>query len=329
MHNKEIIRQDIDTEASVILQTPELLLHTVTDQTFPVLREAMAAPSMRQLARDQADALGLQWEDHTIDGPHGPIDLTVIRPATTVENAPLYYGIHGGGMILADRFSALGAYDEFNWVQEHNMVIVTPEYRLAPDHPAPAGVEDCYAGLLWAASQAENWGVDPEKIIVGGGSGGGGLAAGVALMARDKGEINLFAQCLIYPMIDDRNITVSSQQFTEGHGLIWPRESNEFAWNAILGEGHAVRDDINSYAAPARATDLTGLPTTYIDVGSAEVFRDEDIKYALRLLEAGVQTELHVWRGGYHGYDTLAPESEVAKETTSTRSSWMRRILKG
>nr|WP_318247797.1 alpha/beta hydrolase fold domain-containing protein [Corynebacterium gallinarum] len=95
------------------------------------------------------------------------------------------------------------------------------------------------------------------------------------------------------------------------------------------GRGHAEREDINHYAAPARATDLTGLPTTYIDVGSAEVFRDEDIKFALRLLEAGVQTELHVWRGGFHGYDTLAPESEVARETTSTRSSWMRRILNG
>lgn len=329
MDTNDTIRQSIDSEAAVILQSPELLLPTVTDHTFPVLREAMAAPTARELAKEQADTRGLHWEEHTIDGPRGPIDLTVIRPAGTVTDTPLYFGIHGGGMILADRFSALGAYDEFNWVQEHNMVIVTPEYRLAPEHPAPAGVEDCYAGLLWAASKASDWGVNPDRIIVGGGSGGGGLAAGVALMARDKGEINLFAQCLIYPMIDDRNTTVSSQQFTEGHGHIWPRESNEFAWKAILGEGHADREDISPYSAPARATDLAGLPTTYIDVGSAEVFRDEDIKYALRLLEAGVQTELHVWRGGYHGYDTLAPESEVAKETTSTRSSWMRRILKG
>lgn len=329
MHNDDIVRQPIDPDAAVILDNPEMVLPTVTEQTFPVLREAMSAPAGRDLAKEQADALGLQWEDHTIDGPRGPMELTVIRPAGTVTDAPLYYGIHGGGMILGDRFAGFGGYDEFAWVQEHNMVIVTPEYRLAPDHPAPAGVEDCYAGLLWAASQAREWGVNPERIIVGGGSGGGGLAAGVALMARDKGEINLFAQCLIYPMLNDRNTTVSSQQFTEGYGHIWPRESNEYAWNAILGEGHAEREDINHYAAPARATDLTGLPTTYIDVGSAEVFRDEDIKFALRLLEAGVQTELHVWRGGFHGYDTLAPESEVARETTSTRSSWMRRILNG
>lgn len=327
--SRDIARQHVDPEAAEILKSPELLLPTVTDENYPVLKEAMAAPAARELAKEQADARGLQWEDHTIDGPRGPIELTVIRPAGTVANAPLYFGIHGGGMILADRFSALGAYDEFNWITEHNMVVVTTEYRLAPEHPAPAGVEDCYAGLLWAVSQASAWGVDPDKIIIGGGSGGGGLAAGVALMARDKGEVNLFAQCLIYPMIDDRNTTVSSQQYTEGHGHIWPRESNTFAWNALLGEGHADRDDISPYVVPARAVDLSGLPTTYIDVGSAEVFRDEDIKYALRLLEAGVQTELHVWRGGYHGYDTLAVESEVAKATTSTRSGWMRRILRG
>lgn len=327
--SKDMVRQNVDPEAAEILKSPELLLPTVTDESYPVLKEAMEGPAARQLAKDQADARGLQWEDHTIDGPRGPIDLTVIRPAGTVENAPLYFGLHSGGMILGDHFAALGAYDEFNWVEEHNMVVVTTNYRLAPEHPAPAGVEDCYAGLLWAASKASEWGVDPGRIIVGGSSGGGGLAAGVALMARDKKEIDLFAQCLIYPMLDDRNTTVSSRQFTEGHGHIWPRESNIFAWNALLGEGHADRDDISPYVAPARATDLSGLPTTYIDVGSAEMFRDENITYALRLLEAGVQTELHVWRGGFHGYDTLAVAAEVTKETTSTRSSWMRRILRG
>src|SRR5699024_7318130 len=135
-------------------------------------------------------------------------------------------------MIIGDRFGAInGGYDEYSWIKEHNMIIVTPEYRLAPEHPAPAGLDvrlapehpapagldDCYATLEWAVEQAEEWGVNKDRIMVGGASGGGGLAAGVALMARDRGEIDLFAQCLIYPMLDDRNITASSQQFAEPH----------------------------------------------------------------------------------------------------------------
>src|SRR5699024_3075650 len=168
----------------------------------------------------------------------------------------------------------------------------------------PAGLDDCYATLEWAVEQAEEWGVNKDRIMVSGACGGGGLAADVALMARDRGETGRFAQCLICPMLGARSSTASSQPSAVTYGGIWPRESNEFAWNALLGEGHEEKD-ISPYIAPARATDLAGLPTTYIDVGSAEVFRDEDIKYALGLLEAGVQTELHVWRGGYHGYDVF------------------------
>ncbi len=323
MTNKDIVRQDIDPEAAAILAASPPF-PPITDESFPIMQEAMAIGGAE--VQKIAEGFGLRWEEHTIDGPRGPIDLTVIRPAAPVENAPLYFGIHGGGMIIGDRFSGLGSYDEFAWVQEHNMVLVTPAYRLAPEHPAPAGVEDCYAGLLWAASQANEWGVDSGRIMVGGASGGGGLAAGVALMARDKGEIDLFAQMLIYPMLDDRSNTVSAQQFSGGFGKVWPKESNEWAWNALLGEGHHDKD-ISSYSAPARATDLAGLPTTYIDVGSAEMFRDEDIKYALQLLEAGVQTELHVWRGGFHGYDGMAAGTPVATETTAARSNWLRRIL--
>ncbi|WP_283116994.1 alpha/beta hydrolase fold domain-containing protein [Corynebacterium stationis] len=317
-------RQDIDSIAALTL-TPETELPTITAENYPALLDAFSAgPAIAQAA---AEANGVVWEDHTIDGPGGSIDVTVLKPAQLLGNSPLYLAIHSGGMIIGDRFGAInGGYDEYSWIKEHNMIIVTPEYRLAPEHPAPAGLDDCYATLEWAVEQAEEWGVNKDRIMVGGASGGGGLAAGVALMARDRGEIDLFAQCLIYPMLDARNITASSQQFAEPHGRIWPRESNEFAWNALLGEGHEEKD-ISPYIAPARATDLAGLPTTYIDVGSAEVFRDEDIKYALGLLEAGVQTELHVWRGGYHGYDVFGGAAPVSLETTATRSNWMQRIL--
>lgn len=321
--SEELFRQELDPENEALL-TPETTLPPVSDESYPLLKEALATGPA--LAKEAAEASNVTWEDLTFDGPNGPIDVTVLKPAKLSGNSPLYIAIHGGGMVLGDRWTALGGYDEFSWINEHNMIIVTPEYRLAPEHPAPAGVEDCYATLVWAASQAEEWGVDKDRIMVGGGSGGGGLAAGVALMARDRGEVSLFAQCLIYPMIDDRSNTISAQQFGDPFGKVWPRESNEWSWNAILGKGHEDRD-VSPYEAPARATDLVGLPTTYIDVGSAEMFRDEDIKYALRLLEAGVQTELHVWRGGFHGYDAFTPGTPLSDATTTTRSNWMRRIL--
>ncbi|ANE05069.1 alpha/beta hydrolase [Corynebacterium crudilactis] len=321
--SEELIRQELDPAVAALL-TPENSLPTVSDESYMLLKEAtFTGPA---LAQEAAAAHNVTWEDHTIDGPNGPIEVTVLKPAEFKGNSPLYIAIHSGGMVLGDRWTGLGSYDEFAWINEHNMIVVTPEYRLAPDNPAPAGVEDCYATLVWAASQAEAWGLNKDRIMVGGASGGGGLAAGVALMARDRGEVQLFAQCLIYPMLDDRNATISAQQYGEPYGKIWPRESNEWSWNAILGEGHEDRE-VSPYTAPARATDLAGLPTTYIDVGSAEMFRDEDIKYALRLLESGVQTELHVWRGGFHGYDGLGTGTPVADATTETRSGWMRRIL--
>lgn len=320
----QLKRQDICEVAGATL-TPENELSTVTKDNYQSLREAFGLGPA--LAKEAAEANNIVWEEHAIDGPEGPIDVTVLKPAELSGNSPLYITFHSGGMIIGDRFGAIGGgYDDLAWINEHNMIIVTPEYRLAPEYPAPAGLNDCYATLEWAVSQADAWGVDKERIMVGGASGGGGLAAGVALMARDRGDFDLFAQVLIYPMLDDRDKTVSAQQFAKPHGRIWPVESNEFAWNALLGEGHKTRE-VSPYIAPARATDVSGLPTTYIDVGSAEVFRDEDITYALRLLEAGVQTELHVWRGGYHGFDVFGIPSLLSSEATETRSNWMRRIL--
>jgi acetyl esterase/lipase len=180
---------------------------------------------------------------------------------------------------------------------------------------------------VWAASQAEGWGADASRIIVGGASGGGGMSAGTVLLARDRGEVDVFAQLLICPMLDDRNITVSSQQYGGEVGGVWPRENNEWAWDAVLGEGHADRDDVDAYSAPARATDLSGLPSTFIDVGAAEVFRDECVDYASRLWAAGVQTELHVWRGGFHGFDLFGATTPVGRASRAARADWVRRIL--
>lgn len=316
-------RPGFDPEAAAILAAlpPSPLLGA---DTLQLMRDANGPGS--EGVREASAALGLVYEEHVISGPRGAIEMTVIRPAEQLNGAAVYYTIHGGGMVAGNRFTTLTLLEELDWVAEHGMVLVTPEYRLAPEHPAPAGVEDCYAGLAWAASQASSWGADAERIIVGGPSGGGGLAAGTVLMARDAGEVNVFAQLLICPMLDDRNRTVSSQQYHGAAGGIWPRENNEWAWEAVLGEGHVDRA-ASAYSVPARATDVSGLPSTFIDVGSAEVFRDECVEYASRLWAAGVQTELHVWRGGYHGFDLFGATTPVGVMSRATRADWLRRTL--
>ena len=198
------------------------------------------------------------------------------------------------------------------------------DYRLAPEHPDPYPVEDCYATLLWTVEHAAELGVDPARIVVNGPSAGGGLAAGVALLARDRGGPPLLGQLLVSPMLDDRNETVSSHQI-DGVG-VWDRESNDTGWNALLGDRRGT-DTVSIYAAPARATDLTGLPPAYLECGSAEVFRDEDVAYASSLWAAGVQAELHVWPGAFHASDQLAPDAALSREAVTARDAWMARLL--
>ncbi|WP_370591495.1 alpha/beta hydrolase fold domain-containing protein [Saccharopolyspora montiporae] len=201
---------------------------------------------------------------------------------------------------------------------------VTVEYRLAPEFPDPYPVEDCYAGLQWTAEHAAELGIDADNLIIAGASAGGGLAAGTALLARDRNGPALAGQVLICPMLDDRDWTVSTAQY-ENVGL-WGRESNRTGWDALLGDRRGT-DEVSVYAAPARATDLSGLPPAFIDCGSAELFRDEDVAYATALWHSGVQAELHVWPGGYHGFDMLAPNSGIARAAIDARKGWVGRTL--
>ena len=185
-------------------------------------------------------------------------------------------------------------------------------------------VDECYAGLVWTVEHAEELGIDPERLVIGGASAGGGLAAATTLMARDLDGPALAAQLLFCPMLDDRNESVSARQMV-GLG-IWDRTSNDTGWTALLGDERGG-PDVSPYAAPARATDLSGLPPTYLDVGSAETFRDEVVEYASRIWAAGGEAELHVWPGGFHGFELLAPESQLAKAAGVPRSHWLRRVL--
>jgi acetyl esterase/lipase len=225
-------------------------------------------------------------------------------------------------MILGD--NRTGVVEMLDWAQEFQAVVVSVEYRLAPETPHPGPVEDCYAGLVWTAEHAEELGIDPGRIVIAGASAGGGLTAALALMARDRGGPALLGQVLIYPMLDDRNDTPSAIQMA-GLG-VWDRVSNETGWTALLGSARGG-PDVSPYAAPAREKDLSGLPPAFIDVASAETFRDEDVAYASRIWQAGGVAELHVWPGGYHGFDGLAPQATVSQEAKAARVRWLRRLL--
>jgi acetyl esterase/lipase len=225
-------------------------------------------------------------------------------------------------MVLGDR--RLGLNEVLDLADPLHLAVVSVEYRLAPEHPDPAPVEDCYAGLAWISRHAAELGIDPGGIVVCGRSAGAGLAAGSALLARDRGGPALLGQLLDYPMLDDRDDTVSSVQI-DGIG-VWDRTSNRTGWDALLGSRRGA-DDVSSYAAPARESDLSGLPPAYIAVGSADVLRDECVAYASRIWQCGGVAELHVWPGGFHAFDVIAPQAALSRSAIQTRSDWLRRLM--
>ncbi len=263
--------------------------------------------------------------DRFVPGPAGGpnLRLRIYRPKNQDQPAPALYWIHGGGMVLgelemndlycAEIAARLGA------------LVASVEYRLAPEHPFPAPLEDCFAGFSWLAASASKLGVDPVRIAVGGASAGGGLAAGLSLAARDRGGPSPCFQLLVYPMLDDRNTTRSSYAITDPR--TWNRESNLTGWNAYL-QGMAGGDDVSPYAAPARADDLSGLPPAYLNVGDLDLFLDEDVAYARAMADAGVPVELHIYPGAYHGSNSIAPDSQLAIRWAADEMAALARALK-
>ncbi|MEV7422740.1 alpha/beta hydrolase [Streptomyces sp. NPDC091212] len=295
---------------------------TLALDDIPGVRRASLAqrPSDETLRRDGT----FEVEERTVPGPPGEpdISLLVCRPAGVPSPLPALYCVHGGGMVIGDNRTGIDS--ALDWAAELGAVVVSVEYRLAPEHPHPAPVEDVYTGLVRTVELAGELGIDPARIVITGGSAGGGLAAATALLARDRGGPALLGQLLMCPMLDDRNDTPSSLQMA-GLGM-WDRTANHKGWTALLG-GARGGPDVSPYAAPARAEDLSGLPPAFIDVGSAETFRDEDVAYAGRLWQAGGRAELHVWPGGFHGFDVMAPQSAIARDARAAQLNWLRRLL--
>jgi acetyl esterase/lipase len=295
---------------------------TMTPEMIPLFRAgSLPGPTPEEMLR----AAGLEARTVHIPTQDGAmLTASVVQRTgrTTTAPRPGFVHLHGGGMVAGDRWTGFAAI--VDWIVRLDAVAVTVDYRLAPEHPAPTPVEDCYASLLWTADHADHLGLDPDRLVVVGSSAGAGLAAGVALLARDRQGPALAAQVLMYPMLDDRDRTTSTRQI-DGVGF-WDRGTNRTGWRALLGERYGT-DDVPAAVAPARASDLSGLPPTFIDCGSAEVFRDEDVAYASAIWAAGGEAELHVWPGGFHSFDQIAPHAMIARDMVATRDRWIRRIL--
>lgn len=292
---------------------------TVTPDHVEFMRRSYASRPYEELVA----GFDVERVDVQVSGHLGePIDLSVLKPAHVGADRPGIVFLHSGGLMFGDRFSGIDL--AIDWMRQFECVLVTVEYRLAPQFADPYPREDCYAATSWVAEHAAELGIRADRILIAGASAGGGLAAGVALASRDRGGPVLCGQLLDYPMLDDRGVTGSTGQF-DGIG-VWDRVSNETGWDALLGEARGTAS-VSPYAAPARSEDLGRLPPAYIDVGAAEIFRDEGVAYAHRIWQAGGEAELHVWAGAFHACDIFAPHARVSRAMIAARNTWLEQML--
>ena len=259
-------------------------------------------------------------EERTIPGPEGEIPIVIYQPPNPSPRPGLLW-IHGGGYIIGsarDDMSCIG-------LAEHvGCTIVSVDYRMAPDVTYKESVSDCFVGLNWLADHATELGVEANRLAIGGASAGGGLSAGLALYNRDMGGPAVAFQLLIYPMIDDTHDTPSGHEIT--HEKVWNRDVSLKAWRMYLG-GEYGTEQVSPYAAAARATDLNGLPPAFVTVGTRDLFRDEAIDYAQRLMAAGIVTELAVYPGMFHGGELLAPQASVSQRMRRDYLDALKRAL--
>lgn len=312
-------RRLVDPELLPLLDSwPQVEL---TESLLPIIRGADRLPmfEMSEAAR------GVRLETHRTSGPNSApeIGLRVYRPATDGPPVGCIYHIHGGGYVIGSVDAQEAQHREM--VATLGCVLVTVDYRLAPETPFPGAVEDCYAGLAWTFAHAADLEIDAQRIGVMGESAGGGLAASLALMARDRGTYRLAFQHLIYPMIDDRTCTHPDPHPHAGE-FIWTPHNNRFGWTALLGRAPGG-PDVSAYAAAARAKNLSDLPPTHMSTGALDLFVEEDIEYARRLMRAGVPTELHVYPGGFHGFD-FDPKAEIAANARRDSLNALSRFLR-
>jgi acetyl esterase len=266
------------------------------DGADPAATRAFLSQMIAQLPAP--DTTGVQFEDRRVPGGLGDPEVAIrtYRPEERIAPAAVY-SVHGGGFIAGDLDTEHAL--NVRLARELGVVVVAVDYRLAPETPFPGPLEDVYAGLVWTAEHADELGIDPGRIAIHGTSAGGGLCAALALLARDRKGPHIAFQFLAVPELDDRLTTPSMTAFTDTP--LWDRPKAIASWDHYLGVGRAGSDHVSVYAAPARATDLAGLPPAYVSVMHFDPLRDEGIAYGLALLAAGVTVELHLFPGTFHG----------------------------
>ncbi len=310
--------------------------HLVDPEILPLI-EAMPfrefdrfnLPQIRIESEERFKFLGdppLAPQVKVIDGPGGPLEVYWYDPAPGTSGRPALLHIHGGGMIIG---SASGMqFGPSSMALALGFPVASVEYRLAPETPFPGPQEDCLAALKWLAGHAGELGIDPERIGIIGESAGGGHAAAAALMARDLGGPQLAAQFLIYPMLDHRTGSDDCRHRNRHTGeFIWTRSSNRFGWECLRGD-YPADDDRKGWFSPSLADDLASLPPTWIGTGSLDLFFDEDLDYARRLVDAGVQVELHSYPGAIHAFNVMS-EANIAKCFNRDLMSAIARMLAG
>ena len=312
----------IDPELEAVLE-----FMPVIDLEDPVMAREAFEKLIVAMRKPMPEEEQLEIEDRMIPGWEGDpeVPVRVYRPKSVAADpstpVPGILHIHGGGFIVgsieAEHAGAVLT------AADAGAVLVSVEYRLAPEHPYPAGLHDCYAALSFLHAEAGALGVDPDRIAVSGASAGGGLAAATALLARDRGGPPISFQMLHIPELDDRLKTPSMQRFVDSP--LWNRPLAVKSWEYYLGE-LSGRDDVPAYAAPARATDLNGLPPAYVSTAENDPLRDEGIAYAQAMLQAGVSVELHQFPGTFHG-SALVTSAAVSRRAAQEASVVLRRAL--
>lgn len=301
----------------VVMAVPVIDLRDIA-----VAREALHAVYAAVGAHQPDPAIATR--DLVAPGLEGNPDvaLRMFRPIGADGPLPCFYWIQGGGYVLTAPDLDDAMCEQI--ARDLRCAVVSVHWRRAPEAPFPAASDDCYAGLRWVFGNAEALEIDAGRIVLGGASSGGGAAAGVALRMRDAGEFTLAHQLLVYPMLDDRNDTPSAAAVTDPE--LWNRDSNELAWRAYLGTAYGS-DDVSPYAAPARMPDLSGLPPTTILTGELDLFVDENLDYAKRLLHAGVGIEMHLYPAVHHGFNVHNPVAATSLRFFADRDAALRRAF--
>jgi acetyl esterase/lipase len=295
--------------------------HNVGADTLRELRCTVEEGIRLQL--ETVNTFGVSIAEHHIaamDKGAPPVRVMVYRPAEARPPLPALLHMHGGGFVVGRPEMRHGTHVDN--VREVGCIVVSVDYRLAPETMFPGALHDAYAALLWLHAHSEEFGVVPDRIAVAGESAGAGLAACLALLARDRAELSLCAQILTYPMLDDRTSDASRLGRHAGQ-FVWGVEANLFGWRAYLGE-KAGDADVSPYAAAARAEKHEGLPPMFLGVGALDLFLEENLEYARRLVRAGVPTDLHVYAGAFHGFDGVG----TARAAQAFRADWKRAVTR-